>query len=90
MNNGLLLIIIIVVLLFLYFINKREEFTTEQQQFATNLISLFTSEQKPTFVEYLQKLNELQNVSDNLISKGVYNKFVENTNLQVEDVIALI
>jgi hypothetical protein len=83
-------IFIITVLLFLFFFNKREQFTPEQQQFATNLISLFRNEQKPSFVEYLQKLNELQNVSDNLISKGVYNKLLENNNLQFEDIIPLM
>lgn len=77
-NYTLLILGLIVVIGLLFFlVPQRESFTTEQQEFAQKLTLQFQNEEIPTFTKFLLILTELENTSDNLISKGVYNKFSE-------------
>jgi hypothetical protein len=83
-----LYILILIVILFFVFSPKRESFTSEQQDFAEILSRKFQNGEIRTFTKYLLILTELQNTNDSLISKGVYNKFMEkSSSLSKDDIL---
>ncbi len=64
-----------------------ETFSQDQTVLATKIAQLFKQQKKPSFLAYLEALNNNKNTSDNLISKGVYNRLANNPNLTVNDVL---
>lgn len=89
MNNNYLYIALAIIVFYMLYINfnKTENFTEEESMFATKILDLFKKENKPSFIEYLEKLNEVNNTYDNLISKSVYNKFLSNKMLTQDDIL---
>lgn len=89
MNYQYVYIILGIILLYMLYTKfyKRETFTESENLFADKLLGLFKNDKKPNFLMYLEKLNEIENIYDNLISKGVYNKFVDNMNLTRDDIL---
>lgn len=84
----ILLAILIVVFMFLLFGRNKENFTIQQQEFSEQLASYFQKGEILTFTKYLLVLTQLENTSDNLISKGVYNKFSQRAkNLTANEIL---
>lgn len=65
--------------------NTRETFTPTEELLAQRIVDFFKRPSHP-FGGYLDVLTDNNNTSDNLISKSLYNKFKQNSNLTVEDV----
>lgn len=90
MDNQYLYIILGIVVVYILYTQfyKKETFTEEENLFADNLLELFKTDEKPSFLAYLEKLNEIENIYDNLISKGIYNKFIEKgVNITRDDIL---
>lgn len=83
----LILFFLIVIFFYYKFTNKSENFSDQETQFAQNILLFFKQTESPSFIRYLEKLNELKNTSDNLISKGVFNKFMKNKTLSIDDIL---
>jgi hypothetical protein len=84
------IILICIVLYFTYnyfFKGQTEKFTDQDLNLARELVVLFNNSEPPSFTLYLQKLVDSKNTSDNLISKGVYNKFLKNSYLTINDIL---
>lgn len=90
----ILLLVLVVYCIYYYFYSsnkKVEQFTAEEQTFAEKLAAFFKATGKPTFNEYLTKIVELKNTSDNLISKGVHKKLLKKGNkITAKDVLAFM
>jgi len=88
MNNYIIGAIILVILYFIFHMSKySEHFTLQETALAGKIVESFKANKDSTFIAYLTVLNDNKNTSDNLISKGVYNKFKNNTNLTIDDVL---
>jgi len=92
MNNQILIVVIAFILFFiyLYFSNNKinvEKFTQDQQDLAQMLLDKFEKKEIPTFIKYMNTLIENKNIYDNLISKDVFNKFYNNQNLSIDDIL---
>ena len=83
-------IVIAIILCIFYTYNlsqvNREKFTDNENLLAEEILKFFKQPIHP-FGDYLTILTTYKNTSDNLISKGVYNKFRDNTNLTINDVM---
>lgn len=89
MDNQYLYIILTIVILYILYTKfyKTETFTESENLFADKLLVLFKKAEKPNFLAYLERLNEIENIYDNLVSKSVYNKLVNKVNLTREDIL---
>jgi hypothetical protein len=87
--NQLLLAFLAIILVALYITKpwgkSTEKFTQEQNILAERLSEFIKT--NPNFIKYLDKLVELNNTSDKLISKGIYNKFIANKNIKADDIL---
>ena len=81
----ILVLLAIIIIGYLMYYSRSEQFTSEENLFAEKLSEFLKT--KPNFIKYLDKLVELNNISDNLISKGIYNKFIETENLSANDIL---
>lgn len=82
--------IIAIYMFYTFFISKVEKYTNEEQTIAKSIVELFKNNTKPSFSFYLEHLTKINNTSDNLISKGVYNKLLNNKDLKINDVLSQI
>jgi hypothetical protein len=86
-----LYILIAIVFYFLYTSNSqqvnKEKFTDNENLLGEKILELM---KRPThlFGDYLSVLTTYNNTSDNLISKAIYNKFKNNQNLTITDIMA--
>lgn len=90
MHNQYLYIILTIIILYILYIkwNNKENFTESENNFAKKLLELFKKPKTPSFLAYLETLNKIGNTYDNLISKGVYNKFIKKTvNIKIQDIL---
>ena len=89
MDNQYLYIILTIVILYILYTKfyKTETFTESENLFADKLLVLFKKAENPNFLAYLERLNEIENIYDNLVSKSVYNKLVNKVNLTREDIL---
>jgi hypothetical protein len=86
--NNIFLILIAICIFYIFFSNNKEQFTEQDTVFARELVNFFQQNPNTDFITYLDKLNELKNTSDNLISKGVFKKFLTNNSLTINDVLS--
>lgn len=80
----------IAVIVFLAIITRqatKEPFTDQQKILASQLVGFFRIKSNPSFTQYLELLPTLENTSDKLISKAVFNKFINNPGLTEQDVL---
>jgi hypothetical protein len=90
MDNKYLYVILTIIILYVLYINfnKKENFTESENLFSQKLLELFKQDQTPSFLAYLEILNKIGNTYDNLISKGVYNKFIKKgVNIKIDDIL---
>lgn len=86
--NNIILILIAICIFYIFFSNNQERFGEQDTVFARELVNFFQQNPNTDFITYLDKLNELKNTSDNLISKGVFKKFLTNNSLTINDVLS--
>lgn len=83
-------ILIAIILYCLYTTNSsqplKETFTNNENLLGKKLLEFFKTP-VTSFSGYLSVLTDNKNTSDNLISKGVYNKFRENKKLTIDDIM---
>lgn len=80
------IIILILVLVVIFMSQKKESFTQKDTSLALKILEFFNRPVHP-FGDYLELLVKNNNISDNLISKGVYNNFKNNNFLTVSDIL---
>ena len=90
MNYNLFILFVFLLIIFILLAsytrsNSTEQFTQEQHSFSNNLALFLVS--KPSFIQYLDKLVQLGNTSNKLISKDIYNKFISMDNIQKNDIL---
>lgn len=81
-----LLVLLAIVLVFVFMTQKKESFTQEDTSLALEILDFFNRPVHP-FGDYLELLVKNNNTSDNLISKGLYNKFKKNKLLTVSEIV---
>lgn len=85
-----LYILIAIVLYYLYTSNSsqqvKEKFTNNENLLGKKILEFFKNPMT-SFSGYLTVLTDNKNTSDNLISKGIYNKFRENKKLTIDDIM---
>jgi len=79
-------IVILVVYLIYSTCVSKENFSNDENILGEKILQFFKQPLHP-FSDYLSVLTNNKNTSDNLISKGVYNKFKDNTNLTLVDIM---
>lgn len=82
--------IIIALIIFLIYNSSQintEKFTDNENILAEEILKFFKQPMHP-FGDYLSILTTYKNTSDNLISKGVYNKLRDNINLTINDILS--
>lgn len=92
--GNILITLFIIAVLTVYFVfwskSKTEQFSQQNLTIAKHILQLFKQTPQPSFIVYLEKLISLNNTSDNLISKSVYNNFINNSNLTLIDIMNVI
>lgn len=86
MNTNILILAVIALVIYFYMYSNTEKFTDNENILGQKILEFFKQPIHP-FSDYLSVLTNNNNTSDNLISKGVYNKFKNNTNLTINDIM---
>lgn len=80
-------ILITTFLFLLYNSFTTECFTPVEEDIADKLVHFFKTTQSPSFINYLDKLIDIDNRNENLISKGVFNKLNNIKDITRQDVL---
>lgn len=80
------IVVLVLILILMLMTQTKESFTQKDTELAVKILEFFSKPIHP-FGDYLELLAKNNNTSDNLISKGLYNKFKNNDFLTISDIV---